>query len=291
MRLKPLKFLPPGGDARGLVPWVIAVMVYLCGLAMVLGLSLNGALSGWSADLERKVTVEVSLADPDEQRRIAQNAAAVLRATPGIARAEILPQEAVLSLLEPWLGANILADDLPIPTLIDVTLTGQSLDLRAVRARLSANAPGAVLNDHGQWLAPVLDLSLLLQTLALAVAGMVLLATVAVVIFGTRAGLASHRASVEIMHLMGAEDRVIAGEFQIRYLRHGLLGGLGGTLLCLLTVLALGHLVQSLGGGLMAGLSFQPAAIAILVAMPVIAALLTTLTARVTVLRALERLY
>ena len=70
-------------------------------------------------------------------------------------------------------------------------------------------------------------------------------AAAAVVAFATRAGLASRRDVVEVLHMSGAEDGYIARLFQIRFARlAGLAGGIGA--------LAAGVLVAILriaGGG------------------------------------------
>lgn len=290
-RLAPLRFLPRGRNRQSLVPWVIMVMMYLCGMGMVAGLSLNGAVSGWASDLERKATVQVALADADARQRTARAAVDSLRTLPAVESARILPDSEVSALLEPWLGENATEAGLPVPVLIDVTFrSGRQVDMDAVRATLKAKAPGAALDDHTRWLGQLKDLSSLLQFLSWAVVGLVLVATAAIVVFGTRAGLASQRRAVRIMHMMGADDRTIAGEFQHQALMDGFKGGLAGTLLCLLTLYVLGHMVQKLGTGLLPQLSLHGPAILALIVLPLFAALLTLLTARITVMRTLDQM-
>jgi len=289
--IRPLRFLPTGRDQRPLVPWVIAVMMFLCGLGLAVGLALNGALAGWSGRLERAVTVQVALADPAEQNRQATAALALLQRTAGVAAARRLNDEAMARLLEPWLGKGNVVDALPVPAVIEVDLVpGRTVDLRALQARLIQVAPDAVLDDHGRWLAQVLTLSQLIQSLAWLIVALLLLATAAIVVFGARAGLASHAKSVEIMHLMGAEDHVIAGEFQWRYGLYGLQGGLIGAGLAGLAVWVMNRMARSLGEGLLPGLALDSATLALLILMPLFAAALTLATARLTVLSALKRM-
>ena len=62
-------------------------------------------------------------------------------------------------------------------------------------------------------------------------------AAVLTVIFTTRAGLAVHHAVVEVLHLIGARDGYIARQFQRQALRLALRGGIVGLVLTLATLL------------------------------------------------------
>lgn len=291
IRLRPLRFLPAGRESRSLVPWVIAVMMFLCGLGLIVGVSLNGVLRDWSGRLQRSLTVQVVVADAEEQTRQAAAAEAMLSGVAGIASVRRLDDSDVAQLLEPWLGRGNVVEDLPIPAILEVELQpGRQINVPALRAALTRAAPDAHLDDHGQWLAQLLTFSRLIQTLAWIVVALLVATTATIVIFGARAGLASHAKTVEIMHLMGAEDRVIAGEFQYRFLLHGLKGGVAGTLLCLAALFALNATVAELGKGLLPQLAAGPAMVVLLAALPLAAGLLTMLTARMTVLSALKKM-
>lgn len=289
--LRPIKFLPEGREGSGLLPWVIAVMVFLCSLATAMTLGLNDALAGWSADLERQLTVQVVADDPAERQRQAEAATALLRTTPGVESARMLTPREIEGLLEPWLGAGNVTDDLPVPLMVEVRIEpGRQLNTAALAARLEDVAKGARIDDHEQWIGRLLDLTATLRLIATAIVGMIILTTIAIVAFGTRAGLASHRDSVKIMHLMGADDGTIAGEFQYRYLLHGLKGGAAGLLIAAITLAGLANLVQQIEGGLLPEITLDLIDVAVLIALPLGGALLTMLTARLTVTRELARM-
>ena len=57
---------------------------------------------------------------------------------------------------------------------------------------------------------------------------LVLAATVLSVTFATRAAIATNRPVIEVLHLIGARDRFIAGHFPRHFLRLRLQGGLIG---------------------------------------------------------------
>ena len=73
--------------------------------------------------------------------------------------------------------------------------------------------PGVIVDDHKIWLARLVDLVETLEALACTVLVFVILATIGTVIFTTKTGLAIHREAIEVLHLIGAQDSYIAGQF------------------------------------------------------------------------------
>lgn len=284
-------FLPEGRERVGLLPWVIAVMMYLTSLSAVGGVMLYGALGAWSGELQQRVTVQVITAEDglrEEQAEAAINALSTIR---GVASVQRLSDADVGLLLEPWLGAGNLVDDLPVPALIDVELDARApASLDTLRDRLRNAAPNAVLDDHQQWLGQVKRLvSVLVFTLVFILA-LVLAATVAIVIFGTRSRLSMYDQTVEIMHLIGADDRQISREFEWRFLNQGLRGGAIGAFAALVTLFAL-SLSSGFGdSAFLPDLTINMPMLLLLVMIPPLAAIMTMLTARITVMKSLKRM-
>lgn len=286
---RPLKLLPDTRDSGGILPWVIAVMVYLCALALAGGVGLRAAATGWTADLTRTLTVQVTQSDPAARSREAARVVNALQGVPGIASVRQVSTAEIARLLEPWLGVGNVSADLPIPALIDVRLSDTSpAVIAAIERRARAASPAASVDTHQQWLGQLSALTRSVEWTANLVVVLVALATMAIVAFGTRSGLATHRPTIEILHAMGAEDQLIAREFQGRYLWHGLKGGAIGLAAGLATVFLLGSLAHRIGDGLIGAVSLPWLAWALLALLPALAGLLTMLTARVTVLRALR---
>ena len=75
-----------------------------------------------------------------------------------------------------------------------------------------------------------------------AVVLLVLAAAALAVAFATRGAMAGSRDSVEVLHLVGADDAFIAREFQSRFVRLGLRGGAFGGLAAIVVIAALGFL-------------------------------------------------
>lgn len=289
----PMRLLPDSSkESLGILPWVIAVMVYLCALAMAGGFGLRGAASNWTADLAQKATLQISAADPANRDTLAGQALAAIAHMDGIANVQMVSKAQIASLLEPWLGTGNVTDDLPVPALIDITLNnGTSADqLAAIESRARTIVPGAKLDTHQQWLGELTTLTRSISWTANLIVVLVALATAAIVAFGTRSGLASHRPTIEILHMMGAPDVLIANEFQRRFLIQGLLGGVIGLLFALMTIFGLGILAQRAGQGLIASVSLSPFIWICLILLPIFSAALTMLTARITVFRALREI-
>ena len=287
--LRPIRFLPSENIHGRLLPWVIAVMVFLAGLAMLVALGLQMTARTWHQGLAQSLTVQVINADSAARDQEVAAALAQLRKTPGVASAEEETGEEVAALLEPWLGKGNVGPDLPIPALIDVRVAdGQSVDVTALGAALAKVAPSARVDAHERWLADLLVLMRIVQWVGGMIVALVGLATVAIIIFATRAGLATHRETVEIVHMMGAKDSTIAGAFQWRFLWVGIKGAIIG-LLALGAGMGIVHLInQRLEGALLPQLVPPPEVLASLLVLPIVAGLLTMLTARFAVMRALS---
>ncbi|MBL4838640.1 MAG: hypothetical protein JKY34_13785 [Kordiimonadaceae bacterium] len=283
-----LQFLPIRAIREGLLPWVIGVMLFLCTLSLTGALAIGSGLERWSTSLTSNLTVQVAVKDAVERKLQTDAALKMLIATPGIAEASVLAEAEIMALLSPWLGDMPLGANLPIPTLIEVKLDGTStLNAKALSERLKRTAPGAELDDHQAWMAHILDLAVVVQLLLGGVVLMVILSTVAIVIFGCRAGLATHRDSIEIMHLMGAEDKTISTAFDVRYLSHGLKGGMLGVLLAGASLWIISNMAEKMGQGLISASLPIAENLWWLVLLPVAAAGLTMITARITVRKAL----
>jgi cell division transport system permease protein len=277
------------------LPWIIGLMVYLAGLALAGTLVLNGTLARWDRSLSGTLTVQLPPAEPGKDDALAA-ALQTLRDTSGVKNAEPLGTEATAHLLEPWLGNALSADELPLPRLIDLRIdTDAPPDLPALRARLAAAAPQAVLDDHRLWLDRLASLVVSVELTALAVVALIGAAAVLTVVFTTRAGLAVHHGVIEVLHLIGARDTYIARQFERQALELGLRGGAMGLVLTIATLALIGHASDAtalLGERvrLVPVLELRFWHWLLIALLPAAAAGIAMLTARLTVLRALARM-
>ncbi|WP_374366806.1 cell division protein FtsX [Dongia sp.] len=313
--------LPLDRDAAArFLPWILGFMVYLAALAVGAAMVVDRVAERWQSGLTGNLTVEIpfdgdiSVTDRGIQLdRIID----LLSATPGVAGTTLLDEREIARLLEPWLGASASELDIPLPSLIAVTLRPEAqLDRAQLQSDLAAIQPGATIDDHSAWIEDALSFLRGLKLLAALLTGLVLAATALTIVFVTRTGLSIHRSVIEIVHIIGAPDAYIAQQFQAQALRQGLAGGIAGTLLAAATLYGIDYLLHlsgpletglgtGMGGGGAPDISqssgFSPGSLgldvkflawqwAILGMLPFAATLIAMITARWTVLRSLARL-
>lgn len=276
------------------LPWIVAFMVYLAVLALAGAMVLSSNVSRWGGGLSGTLTVQI-MADrggsPRTAERTIEKTIAVLRATPGIIGIRVLERAEVVALLDPWLGAGMRSDELPLPQLIDVTLDkATQFDHGSLLERLSAAVPGATVDDHERWLADLLRLARSVELITLGVVVLTMLVAIVTVIFAARTGLALHHHVIELLHLIGAQDSYIASQFQYHALWLGLRGGLLGLLLGALSLYGIGQLARRIESPILPELTLSVVQWTALGAVPLVTALIAMLTARLTVMRTLSRM-
>ena len=288
--------LVPQTRLSGPMPWVIAIMVLLTGIAAAAGLALGNLTAQASADLAGGITVQVVNASPDARARQANDALATLRETDGVSAVRLVPKEEVDALLEPWLGARsddpAAADALPVPALIDARLRGPADAGRVARIqqRLARIAPDARVEAQSGWLEPVFGAIAALRWLALALIALLALTTSAAVLLAARTALNSHRETIEIVHLLGGTDAQIARIFQRTAGVDAAAGGAIGLVLAVAVIGLIGDRFAALGSGLAGAATLGWGDWLVLALLPVGGVVLATLTARAAVLHALRRM-
>lgn len=275
----------------GAMTGVMAVMQFLTVLAAAIALGTAGAAELVDRQLAGRLTVQVVVGEPGARDAAAARALAALRGSPDVARAAPVDRAELARLLRPWLGDDAANPELPVPALIDVDLRDPGDAAAARVAGLVRGAePAAQVDRRERWMSPV---DRFLRTLTMTAGALVVLmasATAAVVVLAARAGLETHRATIEVMHMLGATDVQVARLFQRRMARDAALGGGAGALAALGVVALLGGQVQALGSELLGGVALSPLHWGVLATLPLLFVLLAIAAARWAVLRRLRRI-
>lgn len=276
------------------MPWVIAIVIALTVIATASGLGLRNAAARASADLNGGITVQIISAAPDARNHQADAALAVLRHLPGVVDARRVAQNQLNTLLEPWLGTRPgdTIDDLPIPALIDVRLDGPASPgrVKALQRALVGVAPAARVDGQAAWLIPVFRAIATLQWLAGGLIALLAMATIAAVVLAARNALVNQRETIEIVHMLGGTDAQIARVFQRTAAMEAVAGGIIGLIAGVVAIVALSQQFSALGSGMVAGAWLGVADWAMIAAIPLGGVALAVVTARLTVLSALQRM-
>jgi cell division transport system permease protein len=279
---------------------VVAIMTFLASLTTGVVMLVRTAANEWQADVAREVTIQIRPAAGRDIEADVAKAAAIARASPGVAEVRPYSREETMQLLEPWLGTGLPLDDLPIPRVIVVRIaSGAAPDLAQLRQALGDEIAGASLDDHRGFVARMRAMSGAVLAGGVGVLLLVFAATVLSVTFATRAAIATNRPVIEVLHLIGAKDDFIAGHFQRHFLQLGLKGGLigGGAAIALfaLAEIAGGRLAGTAEGDQFAAL-FGSSSIGALGYLAVLAqvgliAFITAAASRYTVQRTIETIH
>ena len=286
--------LPISGDsASGFIPWLVAIMVFL-GILAISGVTIfDTILSGWSRTVTGTLTIQIPALPSDqfdsEKSDRADRVVAALQSVPSIQSARVLTESELDALLSPWLGDESGMSDLPLPTLIDVTLEDEAPStLNDIRDIVLDLAPNAAIDDHRRWFEHLIELTKGFRMLAFCVAIVVTLALALTVVYATRASLAEFREIIAVFHFIGARDMYVAAQFSKRTLLAALKGSAGGLVGAFVTLLSIAFLARNVESGFLPDISLSWMFWFSLPIIAVLASILAMITAYVTVMGTLR---
>lgn len=268
--------------------WVMAIMLFLTMLAAALGLGTAGAARLLDRQLSGRLTVQVVQGDPVRRDAAAARIVTALRRLPEVARATPVDRAELTRLLRPWLGSDGADPQLPVPAMIDVDLANGNAGDARIAAAVHAISPAARVDRHERWMSPVSGFMTSLTWLALTLVLLMAGATAAVVVLAARAGLEAHRPTIEVMHMLGSTDLQVARLFQRRIALDATFGGIVGGIAALGVIALIGVRLSQLGSELLGGILLTAADWLLLVCLPIGFVLLATVSARLTIVRALR---
>jgi len=278
------RVVPPTGFTARLTVMTCAAMAFLAVFALALSMASGRLADRWSEALARSATIRIS-APADQMTTQVQAVLATLASTPGVESFRPLETEEMRALLVPWFGPDLPVETLPLPQLIEV-VEGSDFDAEGLRLRLSAEAPGAVFDDHTRWREPLVAAAQRLRLLGVlsflliggTMAGLITLAA--------QAALAANAQVIKVLRLVGARDLYIARAFVHRFTLRGLIGAAIGTVVGMIAVALLPN--TEAAGGFLTGLGFTGAGWLWPLAIPPLAAAVAFAATRAAALRILR---
>ena len=247
MRERELHSIVPRESVAGsALTLVVAIMSFLSCLTLGAVSLVNDTAQGWQNQIGREITIQVRPVPDVDINAAVDQARQIVSGSPGITSIEVVDETTTQALLEPWLGAGISLEELPVPRLITVIINSRNPpDLAALRSRIVETVPGASLDDHRAWVDRLTTMANTTIFVGLLVFVLMMAATILTVVFATRGAMAGNQHVIEVLHFVGAEQSFIAGEFQRHFLLLGLKGAIVGGALALLSFLAVGFWTQS----------------------------------------------
>jgi cell division transport system permease protein len=280
------------GSGGQLVTWIVGVMSYLTILMMVLVFALSSIQHYWQAGMTGRMTLEIpynkEMSFSDDKKLELEKS---LNALNGV-QAHFLTMDDIAKLVGPWLGTGEVLQELPLPTLVDITRldlpdAASTDDIQEAAKKI---IPDATLDTHEEWLAELMHLAKACRMI-LIIISVILAFTAAMTVAATaRTRLALHKAEVDLLHLIGATDSYIATQFQRQAFRLATEGAGAGLLIAIITMAVIGFAKQQLGDTVIPQLHLSALQWLTLIATPVFAGIIAMIASRFTVLHALKEM-
>lgn len=278
--------VPPTGFTARLTVFTSAAMAFLAVFVLALSLTAGRVADRWTEQLAQTSTLRISAPDGQIDAQV-RAALRVLETTPGVAGARALSDEEQRALLAPWFGPDLPVESLPIPRLIEITEADGGYDTTGLRARLQAEVPGALLDDHARWRAPLVKAAERLRALGFAAVVLIAGATAAMITLAAQAALAANAQVIRVMRLVGAKDSYIAGAFVRRFTLRAFFGSTVGVAVSGVAVWLLPEL--DVAGGILEGIGLSGAEWLWIAAIPILASVVAFAATRAAALRTLGR--
>ncbi|MDB4111724.1 cell division protein FtsX [Yoonia sp.] len=277
--------VPPTGMTARLTVFVAAVMAFLAVITLAISLTTGRVAEAWAQELAQSATLRLPV-DPQTSDALLLSALDVLETTPGVTSVRALSETEQQALLEPWFGPDLPLESLPIPQLIEIITGGDDYDADGLRARLSAQVPGAVLDDHTSWRAPLLEAASRVRLISWSVIILIGATIAAMITLAAQASLSANAQVIRVLRLVGARDTYIARAFVRRYTSRAGLGALVGV------VVGIGATVLMPQGGsgdsILIGVGFVGAEWLLLVMIPILSAVTAFFATRAAAFRRLR---
>jgi len=290
------RVLPFHDSSAMFLSWISMLMVFVASLALIGAISLSHVIGLWNRSISGSLTIQISTSlltgEPrgDDIQKDIDVTLSMLEGTKGVEQAKLLSGEEMNKLMEPWLGDLQNIEDLPIPKLIDVTLSkDKSFDSLSFQTRLAEAVPFAKMDSHRIWLSHLIETAQGIKDMITIVLLLLILTTSFTVVYTTSSSMAVHQDALHLLHIMGARDTMIAIQYATRDFLRSLMGGIIGIIFVFPIVWVVSSLINPLKDPLFEQASLTLSDWYLILSMPVLIALLSFTTAFVTVMKALRK--
>jgi cell division transport system permease protein len=241
--------VPPGSVAGRSLTLVIGIMCFLASLTAGGVYLVIQSANTWTRNIVNEMTVQIQVRPGEDAEKKVAEITSFLTGQIGIAKVRPYTREESVELVEPWLGSSEVLKSFSIPRLVAVEIDrANPPDMSTLGRVIQAKFPGALLDDHRLWKQQIQTVTQMLAISGLAIIILMAAATIAIIIAAARSALASNREIVEVLNLVGAEERFIARQFEVHFLKVGIRAGIVGASLA-----ALVFVLIPMAGGMLGG--------------------------------------
>ncbi|MES2905475.1 MAG: ABC transporter permease [Pseudomonadota bacterium] len=289
---KTAPIVPPHSIAGRALVVVLGIMCFLACLTVAAVTLVVESASDWQRGISREATIQLRPLSNAPIEAEMSKAITLARTTPGILSVRALSQSENEELMKGWFGSSLDLAELPIPRMIELQVDQRRPpDLEALAFELRMKVKGASLDDHRQWRDRLALMTGSVVAIGVLILVLVLVAATLSVIFSTRAAMAANRDIVDVLNLVGAEDKFIARSFQRRFLQLGLEGGVCGGVAALIAFPLTNFLIRVFFGAageaqldvLIGGAGLTIASVIAIIVTVLAIALISSVTSRFTV--------
>ena len=277
---------------------LIGLMSFLGFVILCLSFVLNDMTARWSSGLENKLTVEIPVESASGGMRSnedisaqEENIKSALLHHDFVKEVTILKRKDISDLVEPWLGEDLNSIDITLPGLISLTLRNETPEtLKTLTREITNIEPQARLDTHEDWLGSILRLAGGLKYGSLLISLIIVATTIIAIAGGIKSRMAVYKEQVELLHIMGATDTYIMRQFQRHALIITLLGSLCGTMAAVIFTFLIHVISGDSAEAFLPDFTLKTVHIIMLGLIPIFAASVSYITARLTVMATLKEM-
>ncbi len=278
------------------VTLVVIMMTALATLAMGGALVVHSLRASWVGEVSGHMTIEIPVTAADGTVReteslgiIAEQMRDALSKDIDIDSVRLMSRSDVEKLVQPWLGDVAGTADLPLPALIAVRLKhpNDAQAIGEIAQTVKRVDPVATSETHQAWLADLKRFSLVLLMAALLMAAATIACSILSVTGAVKARLAAHHADIDLLHVMGATDNYIGGQFVRLVVKNVGRAALIGTVAGMIALKTGGLVAGELQAAMLPAFRWDFTALLWFAVCPALVTGLSLLAARFTVLRTL----
>jgi cell division transport system permease protein len=239
--------VPPGSVTGRSLTFVIAIMAFLSSITAGGVYLVFNAASVWTNNISSEITVQIQSRNGDAGDSKIAEIVKFLSDQNGIKQVIPYSREQSLKLVEPWIGKSEVLKSFAIPRLIAVEIDRDNApELATLKNVMEAKYPGAVLDDHGRWRREIHRLTRFLELAGIGMLALIAAATAAVIIAAATGALASNKEIVAVLNFVGAEEKFIARQFEMHFLKVGIKAGIAGVGIAALVFLAVPRVTEGM---------------------------------------------